>query len=190
MFDSVPIFDTRGNLVATGTQLWSGDLLSPPEYDQYGDLFGGLVWTGSLPDGSIAPLPLGTEGSSYFGDLVYWQRVANGSTIAGFTCLTALCLRYMVSRLPSQSSPEPATLTLLGTALLGLGVVYLRRRGAKTMIGVLLAVAFLASAATVPAQRPTCSTWAARGTQRPAYGRARRACNLFRWATREWQIQQ
>jgi len=30
-----------------------------------------------------------------------------------------------------QTSPEPATLTLLGTALLGLGVVYLRRRGAK-----------------------------------------------------------
>ena len=28
-------------------------------------------------------------------------------------------------------TPEPATLTLLGTALLGLGVVYLRRRGAK-----------------------------------------------------------
>ena len=27
--------------------------------------------------------------------------------------------------------PEPATLTLLGSALLGLGVVYLRRRGAK-----------------------------------------------------------
>ena len=29
------------------------------------------------------------------------------------------------------TAPEPATLTLLGSALLGLGVVYLRRRGAK-----------------------------------------------------------
>jgi hypothetical protein len=29
------------------------------------------------------------------------------------------------------ATPEPATLTLLGSALLGLGVVYLRRRGAK-----------------------------------------------------------
>ena len=29
------------------------------------------------------------------------------------------------------STPEPGTLTLLVSALLGLGVVYLRRRGAK-----------------------------------------------------------
>ena len=72
--------------------------------------------------------------------------------------------------------PEPATVTLLGSALLGLGVVYLRRRWAKTIAGLVLAAALL-SPPCLP--RPTCSTWAARKIQRPGvYGRAWRACRF------------
>jgi hypothetical protein len=47
--------------------------------------------------------------------------------------------------------PEPATLSLLGTALLGLSVVYLRRRGAQTILRLLFAMALLASAASAQA---------------------------------------
>ena len=47
--------------------------------------------------------------------------------------------------------PKPASLTLLGSALLGLGVVYLRRRGGKTMVRPLFATALLASAVSARA---------------------------------------
>ena len=39
-----------------------------------------------------------------------------------------------ISSLYASEAPEPATLTLLGSALLGLGVFYLRRRGAKVTL--------------------------------------------------------
>ena len=42
--------------------------------------------------------------------------------------------------------PEPATLTLLGSALLGLGFFYLRRRKARTMMRGLVVVVAVSSA--------------------------------------------
>ncbi len=131
VYDSVPIFNTRGQLVATGTQLWSGELSSLPEYDQNGDLFGGLVWTGSLPDGAIAPLPLGTGGSSYFGDL---DSPGPGQWIDHGVYLPSgsLFSLYGLSSPITVPVPEPGTVTLLGPAMSGLaGVARLRRCRAK-----------------------------------------------------------
>jgi hypothetical protein len=58
----------------------------------------------------------------------YWGVFLNDATSATFPAGNDSVTLTSFSAVPT---PEPATLTLLGSALLGLGVIYLRRRRAK-----------------------------------------------------------
>ena len=52
-----PVYNTHGGLLAANAAgLWSGSLLAPVGYDEYGTAITSysLVWTGTVPDGSWA----------------------------------------------------------------------------------------------------------------------------------------
>ena len=63
-YTGVPIYNTAGQLIATGSSLWSGSIQNPVGYNQFGiaigppsgDLF---VWTGTLPGGTVSEDPVG-----------------------------------------------------------------------------------------------------------------------------------
>jgi len=123
----IPVFDTQGDLV-TSNNLYSAALQHTIAYDQLGMThIQSYAWTGSMLDGS--PQPGYTAGSAdvYLGridSIPDWNTGASTSSQGGLYPLYALSS-------PINDVPEPATLSLLGTALLGLGVAYLRRRGAR-----------------------------------------------------------
>jgi len=79
----------------------------------------------------------GDEGSSYSASINYPPSNGVAMPFVGFyvnppTGVTGSIGQYDPWVIATASAvPEPATLTLLGSALLGLGMIYLRRRGAK-----------------------------------------------------------
>ena len=142
------MYNTAGQLVAdSGCHLYSGTLYNPIEYDQNGNLRGptvsGLladpyaVPTGANADGSISsPNGWWSLGSidngmgasfGYSNQTTQWLASGNGAIGPNSNPFPL----YALSSPITAPTPEPSTLTLLGSALLGLGVVYLRRRGAK-----------------------------------------------------------
>ncbi len=155
-YAAVPIYNTAGQLVASGSAgLWSGSILNPVEYDENGNSFFYQVWTGTGTNGT-ADGPLGefppdeaTPGLYVSPDRAYSGYTNFGWIDDGPVASTLSYLETEKFPMYALSSPitvpEPASLTLLGTALLGLWVLYLRRRGAKAVVRFLLAAA-LASA--------------------------------------------
>ena len=131
----IPVFNTNGQLVAN-QNLYGIPLLGEIEYDQFDDLvpWGSSIWTGSYWDGSIfEEFPLGGNGSPFPG----WASIGFAGNsgyadawIQDNSARTSSVLPLYVLSSPIPI-PEPATITVLGTALLGLGSVRLRRRLAK-----------------------------------------------------------
>ncbi len=132
-YSSYPIYNTSGgSLEPNYLTLFSDNSFPGPTYNQFGNSIYNYtqasqrdVWTGTSPSswpsgvlGTANPID-GVDSGTNLGWYYYSFPVEGNSY-----------LMYGISS-PITAVPEPATVTLLGTALLGLGVAYLRRRAAK-----------------------------------------------------------
>jgi hypothetical protein len=127
----LPVYNTAGQLVASAaTGIYTSALDTPIAYDQFGNpatgdppLFAstGAVWTGSLYTGGPV-LPMGT-GNPTSGTFVL--QTSGWADSGSFNPVFSLQVYALSS--PITSTPEPATLTLLGSALLLLGGIQLLR---------------------------------------------------------------
>jgi hypothetical protein len=133
----LPIYNTQGIQVNLPTQsLYSGSVSSPVRYDQYGldPQIPSATWTGSTALGEPW-VPLGSQGVHSVSDF-FALAASNGY----FTGSGSAWLEGQFNLFPQYSSfpvyalssplgvPEPATLTLFGSALVLLGGRRLLRR--------------------------------------------------------------
>ena len=131
-YSSIPLYNTHGQLVAHGTSdFWFPAHLAAISYDQYGILEPNAEpWTGTNPNGT-ANNPFGNVtqnvryGSAFSFQSADW--IASGSS--GFN--ENWNSFYAISA-PMVVAPEPGTLTLLGSALLVIGVIRFRRWKSNT----------------------------------------------------------
>lgn len=126
VYPGIPIYDTQGNLVVAASEsLYAGgDFINPPMYDQYGHPTDStLVWTGSTASGdSFYSLSLGDNNveagvptSPVFADFL------NDTTGPAIESLPMYGLSRSITI--GANLPEPATISLLGSALLVIGGV-------------------------------------------------------------------
>jgi DNA-binding beta-propeller fold protein YncE len=148
----------EANLDGTGartieTNGGSGVAVDPQHGKLYWVSYGSQqgIWDANLDGSDAQPLILGLgtldgvaldvpDGKLYFTDSVFdaegigvWEADLNGTGLVQLPWPTSISrLEIAPYGLAVYSVPEPTTLTLLGSALLGFGVVYMRRRrGAK-----------------------------------------------------------
>jgi hypothetical protein len=119
----LPVYNTQGLEVATGaTGLYTPNLVNAVNYDEFGLTGTSLVWTGSLSAGSaVGASPMGgglvTFGDPHQASGGRWAEAIPGATSPS----TILGPLYALSSPITVPTPEPASLTLLVTALLAIG---------------------------------------------------------------------
>jgi hypothetical protein len=129
---SVRVYNTQSQQVNNSSaSLYSGALQNPVMYDQTGATAANTFpWTGSKASGT-ADSPLGSSSSS----ATFGSTSAVNTTWAdfGFNPLFTTRSVYALSSVITVpvATPEPATITLLGSALLIFGAVQLRRRRSR-----------------------------------------------------------
>jgi hypothetical protein len=121
----LPVYNTAGQLVATSaTGLYTAPLVNAVSFDQFGGRINSLVWTGSSTNGlGTVGNTLGTaapfSGVSYTA-LSQWIHFAVDSPSSNESL-------YALSSTLTSPAPEPATITLLGSAFLLIGGMRLLR---------------------------------------------------------------
>jgi hypothetical protein len=131
----VPIYNTKGQLVATGTGLWGGSLHALLEYDQTGDAIVDTgypaVWTGTSGTGNTGDaVPGHALGQSYpevavpFTTAWWWL----GSGAGAYSTSAYMSVYALSSPITVASVPEPSTVVLLGIGAVSLLAYAWRRR--------------------------------------------------------------
>jgi hypothetical protein len=147
-FAGIPVYDTHGDLVAfnsVSAGLYLLPLSHAPDFTQRGDFLQTNVWTGGASTSPALPPTPQLIGTPFTFDLTKTVEAFGLSTEVGFRWLYAdnstdysgppgvttspvLDSMYALSTPITVPAPEPATLTLLGSALLLMGGHRLRRR--------------------------------------------------------------
>lgn len=128
-----PVYEADGTLVTastTPTGLWAGIILVPISEDLDGTLISNLVWTGTFPTGSGGPFPLGAPNSVLAGEsgLIGAAWVDHAILHAGEE-LPMYGISQVLTVGPS-TTPEPSTMWMAGTAIIGVSVYgWFRKRG-------------------------------------------------------------
>jgi hypothetical protein len=123
------VYNTQGQLVASpSSPLYSGTILTPVEFNQFGGTEQTFIWTGSTPGGNVLPgFALGGSSGNYEGGV-------STSSDSSWLTFDSQSFSYSASIYALSTpifAPEPATFTLFGSAILLLGAFRWRKMTAR-----------------------------------------------------------